>query len=244
MLHTKDSNPYTSHMSAKTAAALILTCLCILGAIGAAWMYTHRLMPLQRAADERAQQESAAKEQAQRAADEKRIQKLKAASDQYRQALKDPSAYFGHDFDVTKLSYALVDITGDHIPEMFIKAEHEKAMSEIHIFSSRGEEADMVATDTPLYEGHASVGGDDTTFQIGREPKEILQNEYPYNSQSITSTEYKLVKGKLIRKQQWTYAKNNVPKQLSQDRWRPSSDITFTSASDTSLLDNMVKSED
>ncbi len=240
MHHTKDANPYTSHVSTKTVATLILVVLFLAFCIFATWTYTHRLSPAQQAANEREQAAAAANE-AQIAAKQLQTEKLTTAASQYQDALKNPSEYVSHDFAVTKISYAVIDITGDKIPEMFMRVEYEKAMSEIYIFSSLGKQGDMTVTDKPLYEGRATIGDDATGFQIGKEPNTLLQNEYPSNSQTITSTMYKLSNGKLVRKQQWTYIKNNAPEPLSADHWHLASEIQFIDANNTSLLDDMVK---
>lgn len=240
MHHTKGTNPYTSHVSIKTVATLILVVLCLAFCIAATWIYTHRLSPAQQAANER-EQEAAAALEAQAAAKKLQTEKLTTAASQYQDALKNPSGYVSHDFAVTKISYAVIDITGDKIPEMLMKVEYEKAMSEVYIFSSLGKQGDMTVTDKPLYEGHATIGDDTTSFQIGNEPNELVQNEYPSNSQTITSTMYKLSNGKLIRKQQWTYIKNHAPEPLSSNHWHLASEIKFVDTNDTSLLDEMVK---
>lgn len=240
MHHAKGTSPYTSHVSIKTVATLILVVLCLAFCIFATWTYTHRLSPAQQAANAREQAAAAANE-AQIAAKQLQTEKLTTAASQYQDALKNPSEYVSHDFAVTKISYAVIDITGDKIPEMLMKIEYEKAMSEIYIFSSLGKQGDMTVTDKPLYEGHATIGDDTTGFQIGKEPNELLQNEYPSNSQTITSTMYKLSNGKLIRKQQWTYIKNHAPEPLSSNHWHLASEIKFVDTNDTSLLDEMVK---
>ena len=45
MHHTKGTSPYTSHVSIKTVATLILVVLCLAFCIFATWTYTHRLSP-------------------------------------------------------------------------------------------------------------------------------------------------------------------------------------------------------
>lgn len=133
MHHTKGTSPYTSHVSIKTVATLILVVLCLAFCIFATWTYTHRLSPAQQAANAREQAAAAANE-AQIAAKQLQTEKLTTAASQYQDALKNPSEYVSHDFAVTKISYAVIDITGDKIPEMLMKIEYEKAMSEIYFF--------------------------------------------------------------------------------------------------------------
>ena len=62
MHHTKGTSPYTSHVSIKTVATLILVVLCLAFCIFATWTYTHRLSPAQQAANAREQAAAAANE--------------------------------------------------------------------------------------------------------------------------------------------------------------------------------------